>query len=437
MKTILLCLVVALCFCPLSPALAQRLQWERLPAFGTNPIHLTQSTPQGTLFAWSDSTALLRSADNGASWNRIITGFEPLRKNSSSANEITALAGQDSGLVAVVTRSQVLLRGIIRSATSGAAWMPFGWNQPYRADYSDGLNNSQFSGFTSDAGKFYAALTTSVSGSLYRSSDGGASWQELGNLARVTPNRSSSMMSVGVRGDTILCGLAFPQRTVLRSLDAGRTWDTASAMPNGGSPDRILVAKGYALASNGNSIMTSFDAGKTWQNRALSSQSIPNLSITAIAANDSTAFVGTTQGVFVSRDSGKTWQQENAGLANQRITALALTQTAAFVGTEAGMFRTSLVQGGTGVPLGFEPLNVGVFPNPAVSLISITASLRAASVVRVSLFSANGSSVFNRYESASAGDYRTEVDISHLPTGAYFVRMEAGATAWVEKIIKK
>lgn len=437
MKTILLCLAAALCFCPLSPVLAQRLQWERLPAFGANPIHLTQSTSQGTVFAWSDSTALLRSADNGASWSRITTGFEPLRKNSSSANEITALAGQDSGLVAVITRSQVLLRGIIRSATSGAVWMPFGWNQTYSANYFDGLNNSQFSGFTSDAGKFYATLTTSVSGSLYRSSDGGASWQELGNLARVTPNRSSSMMSVGVRGDTILCGLAFPQRTVLRSLDAGRTWDTASAMPNGGSPDRILVAKGYALASNGNSIMTSFDAGKTWQNRALSSPPIPNLSITAIAANESTAFVGTTQGVFVSRDSGKTWQQENAGLANQRITALTLTQTAAFVGTEAGMFRTSLGQGSTGVPLGFEPLRVGVFPNPAVSFISITASLRAASVVQVSLFSANGSSVFNRHESASAGDYQTEIDVSHLPTGAYFVRVEAGAAAWVEKIIKR
>lgn len=396
-----------------------------------------QSTPQGTVFAWTDSTALLRSADNGASWSPITTGFEPLRKNSSSANEITALAGQDSGLVAVITRSQVLLRGIIRSATSGATWMPFGWNQPYSTGYSDGLNNSQFSGFTSDAGKFYAALTTSVSGSLYRSSDGGVSWQEFGNFARVAPNRSSSMMSVGVRGDTILCGLALPQRTVLRSLDAGKTWDTASAMPSGGSPDRILVAKGYALASNGNSIMTSFDAGKTWQNRVLSSPLIPNLSITAITANESTAFVETTQGVFVSRDSGKTWQQENAGLANQRITALALTQTAAFVGTEAGMFRTSLGQGSTSVPLGFEPLRVGVFPNPAVSLISITASLRTASAVRISLFSANGSNVFNRHESASAGDYRTEIDISHLPTGAYFVRVEAGAAAWVEKIIKQ
>jgi hypothetical protein len=78
-----------------------------------------------------------------------------------------------------------------------------------------------------------------------------------------------------------------------------------------------------------------------------------------------------------------------------------------------------------------------VFPNPAVSLLSITASLRLASVVRVSLFSANGSSVFNRYESASAGDYRTEVDISHLPTGVYFVRVEAGTAARAEKIIKK
>gem|GEM_PF-5427284 len=62
MKTILLCLAVTLCFWSLLSALAQRLQWERLPAFGANPIHLTQSTSQGTVFAWSDSTALLRSA---------------------------------------------------------------------------------------------------------------------------------------------------------------------------------------------------------------------------------------------------------------------------------------------------------------------------------------------------------------------------------------
>ncbi len=415
---------------------AQSIQWERLPAFSNNPIHVLHATPQrGTLFAWSDSTALLRSADNGASWSRISTGFEPLRKNSLSANEIYALAGQDSGIIAVMTRSQVTLRGIARSTTSGAAWMPFGWNKSYAPDYSDLLGGYQFAGFTSDAGRFYAALTTSISGGLYRSQDSGASWQELGSLASVAPNRYSAMSAVSVRGDTILCGLSFPSRTVLRSLTAGKTWDTASVLPSGGSIDKIFLAKGYALAANGNTILISFDAGRTWQNRVLSS-SLPNLSIAAITANESTAFVGTTQGVFVSRDSGKTWRQENSGLANQRITALALTGTMLFAGTEAGLFRTALMQTETGVPLGFEKLRCSVFPNPALSTLIITASLNATSVLRFSIVNARGSIVLNRHEQVDAGEYRADVDVSYLSAGTYFVRIEAGTTAWIEKIVK-
>ena len=181
--------------------------------------------------------------------------------------------------------------------------------------------------------------------------------------------------------------------------------------------------------------MISFDAGRTWQNRVLSS-SLPNLSITAITANESAAFVGTTQGVFVSRDSGKTWHQENNGLVNQRITALALTGTMLFAGTEAGMFHTALMQTGTGVPLGFEKLGCAVFPNPALSALTVTARLNAASVLRLSIINAHGNVVINRQESINAGEYRADVDVIYLPVGTYFVRIEAGTAAWIEKIVK-
>jgi hypothetical protein len=95
------------------------------------------------------------------------------------------------------------------------------------------------------------------------------------------------------------------------------------------------------------------------------------------------------------------------------------------------------VQTGSGVPLGFAELPVRVFPSPAESLLNIETSLQAASVVQVQIVSASGTTLLTRESRVNAGAYRTSLDVSGLASGVYFVRVQAGSAAWVEKIVKQ
>jgi hypothetical protein len=92
---------------------------------------------------------------------------------------------------------------------------------------------------------------------------------------------------------------------------------------------------------------------------------------------------------------------------------------------------------GTGVPRGFEELPVRVFSSPATSLITIEATLKTASPVSLHLSNAAGVPLMQQGSTAGAGAYRTTMDMSTLPSGVYFLRVQAGGAAWVEKIVKQ
>jgi hypothetical protein len=90
----------------------------------------------------------------------------------------------------------------------------------------------------------------------------------------------------------------------------------------------------------------------------------------------------------------------------------------------------------TSIPAQFEALNVNFYPNPAQNLISIEASIKAAGRVGVRLSNALGMTLVERTEQVPAGVYRTSLDVSSLAAGVYFVRVESGGQAWVEKVVK-
>jgi hypothetical protein len=51
--------------------------------------------------------------------------------------------------------------------------------------------------------------------------------------------------------------------------------------------------------------------------------------------------VGTAGGIFLSADTGASWQARNAGLTNTTISSLAISDTNLFAGTNSGVFRST------------------------------------------------------------------------------------------------
>ena len=154
-------------------------------------------------------------------------------------------------------------------------------------------------------------------------------------------------------------GLCFSARAsgLYRSEDGGATWqlaydslklDGALATP-AGAVSPAFVSDRTVLAGVAGAILRSHDAGRTWYASMLPTPP-PVVSCLAVSpdyARDGVIFAGTMEdGVFRSSDRGSLWVRWNFGLLDLHVLALAPSPHFArdetlFVGTESGIFRST------------------------------------------------------------------------------------------------
>ncbi len=180
-------------------------------------------------------------------------------------------------------------------------------------------------------------------------------------------------------------GIAFAARSsgLYRSLDGGRTWEyslenlrlteTLPATAVALSP--AIARDGRVLAGAPGGLFYSSDSGQTWKALIFPN---PPPTISAIAFSptfevDETVFAGTMEdGVFISRDGGERWVAWNFGLLDLNVMCLAISPAFAedetiFCGTETGIFRST--NGGRAwrevdLPFGYEAvLGLAISPN--------------------------------------------------------------------------
>ncbi|MPR36313.1 sialidase family protein [Salmonirosea aquatica] len=104
--------------------------------------------------------------------------------------------------------------------------------------------------------------------------------------------------------------LATSQKGIIRSTDAGETWDLV--ISEGGVGIAVERIKGgfaaitYNTESETRRVRTSYDGGKTWQ--PIDAGLPASLSIASIVQVGEDLFCGHPTGIFRSSDQGKTWQ---------------------------------------------------------------------------------------------------------------------------------
>jgi photosystem II stability/assembly factor-like uncharacterized protein len=148
----------------------------------------------------------------------------------------------------------------------------------------------------------YAARTSG----LYRSTDGGATWQP-------------AYGSLSLQSDLVTSAVAV-------------------------SPDFVRDRTVFAGASGG--IVCSYDAGRTWHVITLPTPPslISCLAFSPTYADDGVAFLGTMEdGVYRSADRGQSWARWNFGLFDLRVLALAVSpdfshDETVFAGVETGIY---------------------------------------------------------------------------------------------------
>ncbi len=162
-----------------------------------------------------------------------------------------------------------------------------------------------------------------VQGGLMRTVDDGKTWQELGTFhARVVALAASPD---DPRHLYMLLDEGSGTAGVLRSDDGGETWNTSLGRLDIGAA-RVSLAVGHGTTPflfvlAGNTLLWSPDGGKTWLPASLpEGQPMGGF---GLVGKEDVLFLGSTGGLWQSRDQGKTWEHaEGSGAPGGGVSAL-------------------------------------------------------------------------------------------------------------------
>jgi photosystem II stability/assembly factor-like uncharacterized protein len=180
---------------------------------------------------------------------------------------------------------------------------------------------------------------------IYRSEDGGRHW----HLAQADlPDWFIQAVVLAPMDDQVVALAASRMGWLYRSMDGGVTWDTISATRDMGVITRLVASPSFAsdgvifACTEEDGIFKSIDRGRTWR---AGSFGLLNLSVVSLCfspnfGEDEVVFAGTDSGgLFRSRNAGRAWRESGEGLPNSAVQCVAVSPNfvedgTVFAGTE-------------------------------------------------------------------------------------------------------
>jgi photosystem II stability/assembly factor-like uncharacterized protein len=284
--------------------------WTSSGRLGRGPTCLAVPPPPASfVYAGTYASGVFKSTDRGTSWRHASRGL--------NGAEIDAFAIAPSNPSVLYAR--VRDWDVFRSTDGGRTWRAAG----------RGIGLSLILPILRvhprDPRIAYLAADH---GEIWKTTNGGTSWQslsegeEMGCMLtadfQIDPVDPDNLFVSGLNESTCVNNheegcLAF------RSTDAGESW--TCSLEDGGHTLAIDPKRPASLfAGNFQQILRSTDAGKTWNDLAAAFlQESGRLLSTLFAAPRSpeTVYAATTSGIFQSIDGGTNWQPRNSGLPAQ------------------------------------------------------------------------------------------------------------------------
>jgi photosystem II stability/assembly factor-like uncharacterized protein len=228
------------------------LTWDLLPNFGDFSVLLADPLETETLYA-PTSEGLKRTTDGGASWVVVSNSFPPTCVFSEMAITRPS-ASQPASLWFVGSRRVVPADGsapfcraaVIRSLDLGSSWVEMDAGLPDES----GKTVATIATDPRDPRTLYAGMGEGADG-VWKSTDGGSSWQPAGLGGASITALAVSPVSGGLWART--------QNKIYRSADGGATWQDRGRQPAfdlpGPNPVDILLdsthRRVYAMGAGG------------------------------------------------------------------------------------------------------------------------------------------------------------------------------------------
>lgn len=289
--------------------------WERIGPEGGSICALAAAPSRpATLYAGGADGGVFRSTDRGLTWTFAGTDL--------GANGVCSLAvaGRNPSRVWALAGGR-----LFRSSDGGGRWLPLD------APVQDLLlavvahpKNSNLIFLIGDHG-------------VRRSTDGGVTWSE--PLAGLPTVYTTDLVLDPLRPDHMFVASA---DGIFRSLDGGRGWTPI----HHGLPESFGHAVALAIdsrdgrtlyaASGSGRLYRSPDSGSTWKKAALPQ----NVSVITLAVGGRALFVASANGLWTSRDGGRSFAPTAVRLAAQRVADVVSLPYAVLAATTAGIYRS-------------------------------------------------------------------------------------------------
>jgi len=145
---------------------------------------------------------------------------------------------------------------------------------------------------------------------LFRSTNGGSTWKNLDINSYITTGNYIQSIDVDSNGHVIMC---LEGSGIYKSTDLGETWIKLTSSPDNLYSIKVLKDNpDIIVGGSTDTINISFDGGIVWNN--LSNELNGGIIETILLNSTQNIIIGNKVGIFVSSDSGKTWNKKVYGL---------------------------------------------------------------------------------------------------------------------------
>jgi photosystem II stability/assembly factor-like uncharacterized protein len=396
-------------------------QWVHQNSGTTKYLHSVYFTDANTGFAVGGSCTILKTTNGGTNWAIQYLGTTDNLQSVYFTDADTGYAVGYNGDAGSGT--------ILKTTNGGAEWA---------IQYSGTTDNLQSVYFTdADTGYAVGFNGNAESGTILKTTNGGAEWTILDS------GTSPSFESVYFTNAST--GYVLGWDNILKTDDGGSTWTSLSIGADGfelRSVYFINADTGYAVGGNESGSPTYYEryviikttnGGTTWTVNASEWSDSTFLLNSVFFTNANTGYaVGYNGTIMKTTDEGTTWNIIASG-TDVPLTSVCFPD--ANVGYAVGGNGTILktTNGGTRVvDLSFTSNTLNIYPNPASTTITIETS-DISNKNRLSILNLSGQELITR----QITEPKTQIDISTLPSGVYFVRLTVEKTVQVGKFIKQ